>query len=61
MWVEGGLSDPKIKKGTFVMVEKLSFWESPVKIRDVSGTPNVYIALFSNKEKNERKEFLFIY
>ena len=28
-----GLSDWKIKKGTFVKIEKLSFWESPVKIR----------------------------
>ena len=41
-WAElvrwGGLSDQKIKKGIFVRVEKLSFWESPVKIRDVVGT-----------------------
>ena len=36
-----GLSDQKIKKGTFVRVEKLSFWESPIKIRDVAGIPNV--------------------
>ena len=45
MWAEvvrwGGLSDQKIKKGTFVRIEKLSFWESPVKIRDILGTPNV--------------------
>ena len=34
-----GLSDQKIKKGTFVSVEKLSFWESPVEIRNVAGTP----------------------
>ena len=44
-WAElvrrGGLSDQKIKKGTFLSIEKLSFWESPVKIRDVAGTPNV--------------------
>ena len=43
-WAElvrrGGLSDQKIKKGTFLRIEKLSFWESPVKIRDVAGTPN---------------------
>ena len=42
-WAElvrwGGLSDQKIKKGTFLRIEKLSFWESPVKIRDVAGTP----------------------
>ena len=35
-----GGSDQKIKKGTFVRIEKLSFWESPVKIRDIAGTPN---------------------
>ena len=44
-WAElvrrGGLSDQKIKKGTFLRIEKLSFRESPVKIRDVAGTPNV--------------------
>ena len=32
-----GLSNQTIKKGTFVRVEKLSFWKSPVKIRDVVG------------------------
>ena len=37
-----GLSDQKIKKGTLVRVEKLSFLESPFKIRDVAGTPNVH-------------------
>ena len=32
---QGGLSDQKVKKGTYyVRVEKLSFSESPVKIRD---------------------------
>ena len=31
----------KIQEGTFVRIEKLSFWESPVKIRDVAGTPNL--------------------
>ena len=36
----GGLSDQKFKKGTFVRVEKLSFWQLPVKIHDVAGTPN---------------------
>ena len=36
-----GLSDHKIKKGTFVRIEKLIFWESPVKICDVVGTPSV--------------------
>ena len=45
MWAElvhrGGLSDQKIKNGTFVRVENLSFRELPVKIRDVAGTPNV--------------------
>ena len=35
----GGSSDQKIKKGTLVRIEKLSFWESPVKIRDVAGIP----------------------
>ena len=34
------MSNQKIKKVTFVRVEKLSFWESPVKIRDVAGTPS---------------------
>ena len=38
---QGGLSDQKIKKGTFVRIEKLSFWESPVKIRDLAGTLKV--------------------
>ena len=38
----GGLSDQQIKKETFVRIEKLSFWESPVKISDVAGTPNGY-------------------
>ena len=38
---QGGLSDQKIKKGTFFRVEKLSFWESSAKICDVAGTPNV--------------------
>ena len=45
LWAElarrESLSDQKIKKGTFVRVEKLSFLESPVKIRDVAGTPNI--------------------
>ena len=39
---QGGLSDQKIKKGTFVRVEKLSFCQSPVKIRDVVVTPTVH-------------------
>ena len=29
-----------MKKCTFVQVEKLSFWEPPVKICDVADTPN---------------------
>ena len=37
--VEGVCLIKKIKKGTFVRVEKLSFWKSPVKIRNVAGTP----------------------
>ena len=45
-WAElvrrGGLSDQKIKKGICLRVEKLSFWESPVKIRDVMGPPILY-------------------
>ena len=45
-WAEfvsrGGLSDQKFKKGTFVRVEKLSLWESPVTIHDVEGTPNAW-------------------
>ena len=45
-WAElvrwGGLSDQKIKKGTFLRIEKLSFWESAVKIRDVAGTPKLH-------------------
>ena len=36
----GGLSDQKIKKGTFLRIEKLSFWQSPDKISDIAGTPN---------------------
>ena len=39
---QGGLSDQKINKGTFLRIEKLSFWESPVKIRDVAGTPTLH-------------------
>ena len=38
----GGLSNQKIKKGTFVRVAKLSFLQRPVKIRDVVGPPSVY-------------------
>ena len=34
-----GLSDQKIKNGTFVRIEKLSFWESSFKFRDIAGTP----------------------
>ena len=44
-WAEltrrGDLSDQKTKEGAFIRVEKLSLWESAVKIRDVVGTPNV--------------------
>ena len=36
---QGGLNDQKINKDTFVRVENLSFWQSPIKIRDVVGTP----------------------
>ena len=44
MWAElvrlEGLSDQKIKKGTFVEIEKLSFWELPVIVlRDIVGIP----------------------
>ena len=53
-WAElvrrGGLSDQNIKKGTFLRIEKLSFWESPVKIRDVAGTPNQSITKYSSKQ-----------
>ena len=46
VWAElvrrGGLSDQKIKKGTFPRIKKLSFWESPVKICDVAGTPTLH-------------------
>ena len=35
---QGGLSNQKIKKGTFIRDEKVSFWQSPVKIRDIAGT-----------------------
>ena len=38
---KGGLCNQKIKKGTFLRIEKLGFWESPVKIRDIVGTPKV--------------------
>ena len=52
-WAElvrrGGLSDQKIKKGTFVRIEKLSFWESLVKIRDIVGTPNLYVHMSSSQ------------
>ena len=37
-----GFVRSKIKKDTFVRVEKLSFWESPVKIHDVIGTPSIH-------------------
>ena len=45
-WAEfvcrGGLSDQKLKRvlGTFLRIEKLSFLESVVKIRDIEGIPN---------------------
>ena len=38
---QGGLSNQKIKDGTFIRVEKLSSWESAVKIHDIVGTPIV--------------------
>ena len=44
----GGLSDQKIKKGTLVRVEKLSFSESPVKIHDVMGTTNEMVGSVAN-------------
>ena len=48
VWAElvrrGSLSDQKLKKGTFLRIEKLNFWQSPVKIRDVAGTPSAYLA-----------------
>ena len=47
---EGGLSDQKINKGSFVRVEKLSFLQSPVKIHDVVGTPKI-----SNFKQKKRK------
>ena len=37
----GDLFDKKTKKGAFIRVEKLSFWESAIKIRDIVGTPNL--------------------
>ena len=44
-WAEpvrrGNLSDQKIEKGTFIRVEKLSFYESAVKIHDIVGISNV--------------------
>ena len=42
---QAGLPDQKIKKGTFIRVEKISFWESPIKICDVVGTPISYASL----------------
>ena len=33
----------------FLIIEKLSFWESPVKIRDLAGTPNVWHCYSENK------------
>ena len=49
----GGLSDQKIKKGTFLRIEKLSFWESPVKFRDVAGTPIVGVVLWKCDKSRE--------
>ena len=61
-WAElvrwGGLSDQKIKKGTFLRIEKLSFGESPVKIRAEAGTPNLDIAKFTLLGKFSWKYFL---
>ena len=42
----GDLSDQKITKGTFIKVEKLSFWESAVKIRDIVGTPSSKLSIY---------------
>ena len=44
-----GLSDQKIKKGTFLRIDKLSFWESAVKICDIAGTPNLDRFIFRGK------------
>ena len=41
----GGLSNQKIKKGTFVRFEKLSFGQSPVKICDVVGTSTDHVQI----------------
>ena len=43
-----GLSDQNIKKGTFGRIEKLSFCKSPVKIRNVAGTPTVNTFTYIN-------------
>ena len=54
MWAElarqGGLYDQKIKKGTFVTIEKLSIWKLPVKIRDEVGTPNTVLQCAKSKQ-----------
>ena len=44
----GGLSDQKIEKGTFLRIEKLSFWEPAVEIRDVAGIPSPYLGELKN-------------
>ena len=45
---QGGLSNQKTNKGTFVRVEKIGFWQSPVKIRDVVATPHVHENMVEN-------------
>ena len=55
---QGGLSYQKIKKITFVGIEKLSFWQSPIKIRDVVGTPILHgIYVFSKSAGIIKKRF----
>ena len=57
---QGGLSDQKIKKGTFAWVEKLSFWQSSVKIRDVAGTPTLCTKYVKSFCKNFLKRLFYL-
>ena len=56
-----GLSDQKNKKGAFVRVEKLSFWESPFKIRDVAGTPTKDVTFLKLWLSSKSANFDFVW
>ena len=54
-----GWSDQKIKNGTFVRVEKLNFWHSPIKIYDVVGTPSLHRTCLVTGSTAKKTPFFF--